>query len=227
MPDAADIFWRGIPLTLLAERAAFRADTGALLLADLHLGKSAAFRALGSPVPDGDAQHDLDRLSSLIARLSPERLIILGDLLHAREGRAPEVLAALARFRARHARLPITLVRGNHDARAGDPSDSLSIECVEPPLRLDGASLVHDPDAHDDAPRIGGHTHPAVRLSSRSGDSIRTPCFWLRPDSLTLPAFGCFTGGRRITPSREDRVFAIGPGAIVEFCAQQSTTTRT
>lgn len=227
MPDAIDILWNGARLTLLAQRAVLMPDAGALLVADLHLGKSAAFRALGAPLPEGDAAHDLDRLSALIDRHAPASLYILGDMLHAREGRSPEVHLAMARFRARHTDLAITLVRGNHDERAGDPPAELSIRCVDAPFPLHDIQLVHDPHAHDESPRIGGHIHPAARLSSRLGASLRAPCFWLTPEALTLPAFGLYTGGRTIRPARADRVFVVNEDSILETGAQTSTSTRT
>jgi len=113
-----EIEWAGEELVLLPERAVFRPATGALLVADVHLGKTAAFRAAGIPTPEGGTTTDLERLSRAMERMSPRRLVILGDLLHARSGRTDEMRDEVTAWREQHEELPIVLVRGNHDQRA-------------------------------------------------------------------------------------------------------------
>ena len=98
-----------------------------LFIADLHLGKAATYRALGQPVPSGTTGANLQRLSQLIAHYQPAQLVFLGDFLHAAQARTPTLLAALADWRAAHPDLACTLVRGNHDSRAGDPPAELEI----------------------------------------------------------------------------------------------------
>ena len=44
------------PLQLLPERAVWRPRERALFVADLHLGKAAAFRAFGAPAPTGASE---------------------------------------------------------------------------------------------------------------------------------------------------------------------------
>ena len=63
-----------------------------------------------------------------------ERIVFLGDFLHAREGRAPETLRAINEWRSRRARRRNALVRGNHDKRAGDPPRELEMRCVDAPV---------------------------------------------------------------------------------------------
>jgi uncharacterized protein len=53
----------GEVLELRPERPAYCPARKALLVADLHIGKSAAYRHGGIPVPD-PSFHDLDRLSA-------------------------------------------------------------------------------------------------------------------------------------------------------------------
>lgn len=228
------LHWAGEDLSLSADRAAHWPRASALIVADLHLGKAAAYRALGVPVPDGGAERDLKRLSRLIDRTGSNWVIVLGDLLHARSARSEATLASLARWRAEHSSLRVTVVRGNHDLRAGDPPDELAFECVSPTVdasALGGAAcrasrlrFGHEPpagaDSDDDRPTLCGHLHPKVSLEPIDGAGLgwSAPCFWFSRAVGVLPAFGSFTGDASIRPVRGDRVFAIGEteGEIVE-----------
>lgn len=217
-----ELSWGGERWTLLAERALWWERRGTLVVADVHLGKAASFRAAGLPVPDGHGEADLRRLSALIGRFSPERLVLLGDLLHARTGRSPQTLAELAGFRARHPRLSVLLVRGNHDTSAGDPPHELGfVACDEPRTSPDDGliAFAHHPSVAIDRPALCGHLHPAVTLRG-AGHRARPACFWFGPSRCVLPAFGTFTGSAIVRPARGDRVFAVGAvgsGEIVEI----------
>lgn len=204
----------GRALTLLPERAAFLADAGLLLVADVHIGKAASFRRLGVPVPAGTTAANLVRLDGLLARWPVRHLVVLGDLLHAASGRAAATLATLADWRERHAALPITLVRGNHDDHAGDPPAGLGIEVVDEPWPCAGLALCHAPDTPADACVIAGHVHPVVRLG-RGPDSVRLPCFHATPGALVLPAFGEFTGGHVVRAAAGERLYAVAADRVV------------
>ena len=137
----------GQALTLLPDKAAFLPRQHILLVADAHIGKAQSFRALGVPVPEGATHDTLARLSTLIERLQVQRVIFLGDFLHSAHAHRRSTQAALSTWRARHAAIGLTLVRGNHDDRAGDPPPSLGFEVLDEPLMLDGLALVHHPQA--------------------------------------------------------------------------------
>lgn len=211
----------GETLVLLAERAAFVPRHGALLVADVHLGKALSFRRLGVPVPGGTTRETLTRLSALVARHGARRLVFLGDLLHSAHAHAASTLDALARWRERHPALALTLVRGNHDQRAGDPPAVLGIEVVDEPLPLGGFALCHHPRAQPGAYVLAGHEHPCVRVG-RGADRLRLPCFRLGARVGVLPAFGAFTGmhpvdadepGQRLYAIADDRVLPVArPG---------------
>ena len=201
------------PIDLLGDRAALLPDEGSLLVADVHLGKAQAFRAQGLPVPAGTTADNLLRLTLLVERLRPRELVFLGDLLHARQGRSPPVLEAFARWRAQHATLPMRLVRGNHDDRAGDPPPSWGLEVVDEPCRLGRWALCHRPQAVAGAYAVAGHDHPCVRLSA-AVDRLRLPCFHLGPAVAVLPAFGAFTGLHPIRRQPGDRVAVCADGEV-------------
>jgi uncharacterized protein len=209
----------GEALVLLADKAVWWPAQRMLLAADLHVGKAATFRALGVPVPRGTTSATLAALDALLARWPAQRLVVLGDFLHAAEAHAPATLGALARWRARHAALRVTLVRGNHDDRAGDPPASLAIEAVDEPLRIGGLALCHHPRARSGAYTLAGHLHPCVALGGRAHDRLRLPCFHFGAEVGVLPAFGSFTGMHGVRQRPGERVFAVADGAVVALPA--------
>ena len=204
----------GQAVELLHERALWWPAERRLFVADLHLGKAASFRALGQPVPGGTTQENLARLDGLIEQHRPRELVFLGDFLHAAQSRTAPLLAAVADWRARHAGIDCTLVRGNHDHRAGDPPESLRIEIVDEPHLLGPFAACHHPQSHPTHFVLAGHLHPSCRLHGPGRDSLRMPCFVREAGRMVLPAFGEFTGGWRVEPA-PGRVFYGVAGAAV------------
>jgi metallophosphoesterase superfamily enzyme len=113
---------RGERLLLLAERAAFWERRQTLLVADPHFGKAAAFRAASIPVPSGTTMEGIARLDTLVRTTGASRVVFLGDFLHARTGRTPDMLDAFQGWHESNRQIRLVLVRGNHDRQAGDPS---------------------------------------------------------------------------------------------------------
>ena len=204
----------GETLGLLPERALWWPARRVLFVADLHLGKAAAYRALGQPVPAGTTRENLDRLSALLRHYTPAELVFLGDFLHAAEARTASVLSALAQWRDRCVDLRCTLVRGNHDRRAGDPPASLGIAIVNEPWLIGPFAACHHPQAHATHPVIAGHVHPVVKLQGRGREHLRLPCFVLDAQKLVLPAFGEFTGGWIVETEPGVQVFPAGGDAV-------------
>ncbi len=208
----------GQTLHLAPERAAYWVEGRTLLVADAHFGKAATFRAHGIPVPHGTTTDNLARLDTLIARWSVEAIVFLGDFLHAKESKADIVVHAIARWRAKHRAIAMTLVRGNHDARAGDPPGALGIEVVDESHVVGPFSMRHHPVPCDRGYVLAGHLHPGYRLGSRAGDGLRLPCFWFGDEAGSrvgvLPAFGAFTGTWLVDAMPDDRVFVVAPDAV-------------
>lgn len=204
--------WAGEALHLLPERALWWPAQRTLFLADLHLGKAATYRALGQPVPGGTTQENLARLDALIAAHTPRQIVFLGDFLHAAQART--VLAAVADWRARHADIGMTLVRGNHDSRAGDPPAALRIDVVDEPCLLGPFACCHHPQTHATHFVLAGHLHPACKLYGPGRDSVRLPCFVSDAQQAVLPAFGEFTGGWLMEAAPGRRFHAVGGSAV-------------
>lgn len=186
---------RNHELLLLADKAVYWPQQKALLIADAHFGKAAAYRALGQPVPQGTTSQNLQRLNLLLSRYPTEQLVFLGDFLHAPKSHAPTTLATLRRWRVQHAHMQCILVRGNHDKHAGDPPADLGIETMDEPYLLEEFALQHIPAPHPTHHVIAGHLHPAFRLYGRGRQRLVLPCFHHQPDLTLLPSFGDFTGG--------------------------------
>ena len=202
-----EIMAGGARLQLLPGRAAYLPDAGALLIADAHIGKAVSFRKLGVPVPGGTTDETLRRLDALLLATGAQHIVFLGDLLHSVRARAAETVDAVARWRAGHARLQLTLVRGNHDSHAGDPPADWAVQCVDEPFMLAGLALCHHPDTPAVAYVLAGHVHPAARVGGRTRERLRLPCFHFGAAVGVLPAFGEFTGMHTLPHGPQDRVF--------------------
>lgn len=196
----------GTTLLLLPEKAAYWPEQKTLLIADAHFGKAAAYRKLGQPVPSGTTAANLHKLDRLLAVHDCRQLIFLGDFLHG-PGSGAATLKAVSAWRNRHSYLDCLLIRGNHDARAGDPHPELDIKVADEPYLLGPFALRHEPKLHPTHHVIAGHVHPAFRLSGRARQSLTLPCFCSRPGMTLLPAFGNFTGGHVIDCTQDDQVF--------------------
>ena len=213
MPDHPDHVLDLPPaqVRLMPERAVFEPASGALFVADVHLGKAAVFRARGIPVPHGTSGETLDRLAAAVARCGATRLVVLGDFLHAKESQSASTMAALAAWRDAHPDLDCVVVEGNHDRHAGQVQAAFGFRTLDGPWVSGALRGVHDP-AEASMPglwTLAGHVHPVVRLRGRH-DTLRLPCFWLRDRVLTLPAFGAFTGGYAVDMLDGDSVFVVG-----------------
>lgn len=205
----------GETLWLLPEHAVWWPRAAMLMAADVHIGKAAAFRALGQPVPHGTTAENLARLLDLARRFPVRDLIFLGDFLHARAARTAAVLLALHDWRrAMPSRVHCTLVRGNHDTHAGDPPAELGFTVVTEPLVVAPFALCHEPGGRSEGYALAGHLHPACVLRGRGADALRLPCFVVGERGMILPAFGAFTGNATVRAGEGERLYPVGDGRV-------------
>jgi DNA ligase-associated metallophosphoesterase len=203
-------------LLLLPQKAAYWPRAGMLIIADIHFGKAASFRALGVPVPAGTTSANLLALEELMAQYEVRHIMFLGDFLHAKAAHAPATLAAMQAWRERHPELLLTVVRGNHDAHAGDPPARLDISMVDEPHVIGPFAFCHHPDMLVTSYVLSGHVHPVYRL--RSGwESLLLPCFLMGTERMVLPSFGAFTGGHPVAPQPGERLFVTSGEAVLEI----------
>ena len=204
----------GEAVWLLPECALWWPAGATLFVADLHLGKAATFRARGLPVPSGTTQDNLARLTQLLLRYGVQRLVLLGDFLHAAEAQSEALQAVLAVWRTAHPALELVLVRGNHDHHAGDPSAVLRARVVDEPYLLGPFAACHHPQRHATHSVLAGHVHPAVRLRGLGRDALRLPCFCIEDGLALLPAFGAFTGSHTLGAAPGRQRLAVGAGQV-------------
>ncbi len=214
-------------LSLLPARAMWWGAESALVVADVHLGKAASFRASGVPVPEQATAHDLERLSALVKASRCERLVVLGDLVHDAHARNPLVLKAFRAWREMHADIELLLVEGNHDRKVAALADDFGIRVVAPGAAFGGLTLLHEPGGSWPTPTLCGHLHPGYRVrasrSRRGPPGVRAACFWRSGDSVVLPAFGSFTGLKMIEPVAGDEVFLVGPESVVQVLGDRGS----
>lgn len=169
-----------------------------LIVADLHLGKSARMAAKGGALlPPHEDADTLARLEAEVAALPVQRVISLGDAFE--DDAAPEALRRpeRARLAALASRCDWVWVSGNHDEGA-EPG----LGAVVPELSEDGITLRH---IAAEGPDISGHYHPKARVTGRA-----RPAFLIGRAHLILPAFGTYTGG--LDCDTEPLASLVGPG---------------
>lgn len=199
-------------LTLLPERALVWRQKRMLVLADLHLGKSATFRARGIAVPAGTTARDLARLSDLVRSLDIQTLLIVGDLLHAQESEAS--IPLLRSWRDQHAGLDVAIVLGNHDRHVDKVAITSVLRVCDGLHEEGGICFSHVPVEHPTMPTICGHIHPTVRLRDFDGSGVNVPCFVVDPMQIVLPSFGSFTGGSRVLEAKDRQCYAVAAGRV-------------
>lgn len=205
--------FHGQRFELLPDRAIWWGGCRTLIIADLHLGKAATFRARGIPVPAGNTTRDLQRLSKLIQDHNPHHLFILGDLIHAPE--SEEALQTFLRWRQQYPNLTISAVLGNHDQYLPKEILSRAVDVYESPFQQAGFEFTHQPMDFPSVPTLAGHLHPVVRLTDFDGSGIYLPCFAVRDRLIILPAFSRFTGGCKIEPQSGMICYVAGAGQVV------------
>jgi hypothetical protein len=162
-----------------------------LVVADFHAGIEQALRAEGVSL-DSRAEQRRQRLLSLVAETAAERVVFLGDLMHAigdpggAERGEIEVLLEALDDRG----VAATLVKGNHDGAIESWADLDVTDGTG--IRLGDVGFAHGhtwpaPEVLASEVVCVGHEHPAVRLEDEVGGS-RVERVWLR-GSLSGAAF--------------------------------------
>jgi len=202
-------------LWLSPERCIFWEEEKALILSDLHFGKTGHFRKSGIAVPPSVYREDLHRLLTQIQYFQPRQLLIVGDLFHSREN---QELTLFRRWREDLAHLEVRLIKGNHDILEESWYANAGINVHTDQLHMGDFAFIHDITEQEErnAYYFSGHIHPGVWISGTGKQALRFPCFYFGEDYAVLPAFSRFTGTAAIDPSPNANVFAILPPAPAE-----------
>lgn len=178
-------------LILTNQRALYWQRENALILSDVHIGKTAHFRKHGIPMPDDVLQKDLERLKQLILHFDAKTLLIVGDLFHAEQN---SDMATFKEWLRQFTKLKLILIKGNHDRQSRRLMDDLNIEAVKQ-LDLEPFVFLHEPlENNEKLFTVSGHTHPGVLIKGKGRQKIKLPCYQITENQLILPAFSLFTG---------------------------------
>ncbi len=200
----------GTEVVFLKEKAIYLPKQNALILSDVHLGKALHFRQNGLPVSDSPELETLNRLSALHQRYPQAIFWVVGDLFH--RGSLAH-LGLFSEWLAANPAVKMNLVAGNHDKGCRNFCERTGIGFYEGSYPVEGFTLNHELLDNVDSFTISGHIHPVWFMKGKIG-SISLPCFWLKKNSLVLPAFGGFTGGWKVPPQEADAVVLASPNGV-------------
>jgi len=207
--SSAEVCIQGEKLTLLPERAILWKSKKILIVSDLHLGKAGHFRKHGIPISRKIHLTDLQILESLIRNHNPSEVILLGDLFHSFENNEwQDFITFIDIYSSVH----FTLVEGNHDILDEYPE---ALKCTQL-LEIPPFSFTHIKE-NSKFFNLSGHIHPGVSVRGKARQNIVMPCFYFSSEHGLLPAFGQFTGVKKIKPKVDDQVFGIAEGTVIEL----------
>lgn len=207
-------------LCLSAERSIYWENEKALIVSDLHFGKTGHFRKAGIPVPQSVFTEDIQRLIAQLQYFKPSTLIVVGDMFHSD---ANKELDLFARWRADFKYLRVLLVKGNHDVLKRNWYKEREIELFDSTLKISSFCFQHEPGecTKDDDGNIhyvfSGHIHPGITMNGMGKQTLRFPCFYFTETYCILPAFSRFTGTVSIRPEHDEVAYAIVNNAIVKM----------
>ena len=128
-------------LWLSPERCIYWEEQNALIVSDLHFGKTGHFRKSGIPVPQNIYKEDLQRLVNQIQHFKPSQLIVVGDLFHSV---ANKELELFLKWRNDFTSLHIQLIKGNHDILKKEWYNAANIMVTKDHLSIANFCFVHD-----------------------------------------------------------------------------------
>lgn len=208
-----ETFW------LSPERSIYWEEERALIVSDLHFGKTGHFRKAGIAVPQHVYKEDLQRLFHQVQYFRPSRLIVVGDLFHSN---ANKEFDWFNKWRQDHDSLKIHLIKGNHDILKNEWYDEAGITASAKELTIRNFSFIHDPEQAINCNTeshycFSGHVHPGVIVKGLGKQALRFPCFYFEEKLAVLPAFSRFTGLALIEPKANSAVFMIVENKVVQL----------
>ena len=212
---------------LTTDRTMFWEEEKALIVSDLHFGKTGHFRKSGIAIPPSVYKEDLQRLVVQIQYFQPRELIIVGDMFHSH---ANKELELFLKWRSDLAGIHIRLIRGNHDILKDEWYEHAGIDLSSQTLSRKDFHFVHD--ISDQLNQRNGFIKNIVKnypiffqvISTRvfvsmemGKQSLCFPCFYFGKKYAVLPAFSRFTGVAMIYPEAEEEVFAIVNQELIQL----------
>ncbi len=156
-----------------------------LVIADYHAGLETVLQRDGVEIA-GDGEGRRQRLLGLVSETSPDRLVVLGDLVHA-IGDLWDAERTELELLFDSLSVPVTLIKGNHDGEIESSIDSFDhaiTVTAATGTTIGDVGFAHghtwpDPDTLACDILCLGHEHPVVRLEDSVGGA-RMERVWLR-----------------------------------------------
>jgi len=204
---------------------AFHSQSGALLLADLHIGYEATLEGEGFAMPRVQTLEMISRLNKAIDCYDPSVVVVVGDLKHNFDRNLTAEWNGVERFVEEVCgRAKLSVVRGNHDNYLSTILSKRGI-VLEKSVVIGGMLVSHGHETR--AAYAGGmilaHEHPALRIRETTGASVKVPCFLYEPEGerLVLPAFSTLALGSDVigTPDSERMIPLLAETGIDGYVA--------
>ncbi len=202
-------------LHLHSLRGIYWEEEDILFVADLHLGKATHFRKAGISVPSHITDDNFANLNTIIESFHPKRVLFLGDLFHSEINSTWDVFIL---FVANYPNISFELVQGNHDILDDALYDQVTMPIYTEPLVIGPYIFSHYPltVVSDIGYNFHGHIHPGIQLIGYGKQYMKLPCFHFGEYNCVLPAFGKFTGLASVQAKRNDAVYVIAEGEVLE-----------
>jgi DNA ligase-associated metallophosphoesterase len=198
-----------------------------LAVADLHFGFELSQRMAGNLFPLWGMKSIEVRLRELLRDYQPSKLILVGDLVHDKNG-AREFFSLITRLREQ---CDIILIAGNHDVGMKRQASS---KCN--PLDLHDSFATERFEFHhgncerksNGRIQIIGHFHPAATLRDGAGLRLKFPALVQETNCWILPAFSPWAAGTDWQERESVRIWLCTPLRILEWhghpdrCAEDS-----
>jgi uncharacterized protein len=206
-------------LWLSPARCIYWEEEKALILSDLHFGKTGHFRKSGIGVPQNIYKEDLQRLFAQIQFFKPDTLLIAGDMFHSR---ANKEIDFFLKWRNDIAGVSIFLVKGNHDILTAGFYEDANIKVAIKKLSVKDFCFTHDiasacETEGEEVFTFSGHIHPGIKVNGGGRQSFMLPCFYFGDTYAVLPAFSIFTGLYKLRPKKRDRIFALVEDQVIKM----------
>lgn len=185
-----------------------------LAVADLHFGYEISQRAAGNLFPLWGMRTLEARLKELLGDFKPQRLILLGDLVHdATAGN--EFFRFVERLRSI---CEIVLIAGNHDRQIRRQPSNLK-DCLVESWQTKNFYFHHGhcTNKHPGLIEVIGHHHPAGTVRDGAGLRLKLPAFVQQKKCWVMPAFSPWAGGSHWTGNGQSRVWLCSPTRILRF----------
>lgn len=174
-----------------------------LVVADLHLGCEASLEHDGLSLPRVQTRKVREYMYRLIDDVQPKRLVVAGDLKHNFSRNLRQEWDDVVQFvQGLGGRVPLEVVRGNHDNFLGNILRELSVPFVDE-LTVSGIRVVHGHEGSlDSRPTVMGHLHPSIVVRDDTGAGVKDGCYLYSESRqvLVLPALSIVAPGVDVLP---------------------------